>query len=184
MMNSIDGEGARAADSLPDPFVPQLYDAESPAALKRSMSWWLIGMGRLWRNLLDDRLRAAGQTQPRWRALAWARMLPGIRQADLAERMDISRPTLVRLLDSLEEQGLIERRANASDRRANGIYLTSNAEPLVRQIEEEVRSIGDYILQDLSPQEMAQCLDLLRRIRLRVNEISRTTRGFPLPPKQ
>jgi len=182
-MSSVDRETASLADTLPDPFVPQLYDVESPAGLKHSMSWWLIGMGRLWRNLLDDRLKAAGQTQPRWRVLAWARMLPGIRQADLAERMDLTRPTMVRLLDSLEAQGLIERRENPEDRRVNGIYLTGRAEPLVRQIEQEVRAIGDHILQDLSAQEMAQCLDILRRIRVRVNEISHTTKGFPLPPQ-
>jgi len=181
-MTSSDPGGDMEGKALPDPFVPQLYDTQSERGQRHSMSWWLIGIGRLWRNLLDDRLKAAGQTQPRWRVLAWAKMLPGIRQADLAERMDLTRPTMVRLLDGLEEQGLIERRENAADRRVNGIYLTEKAEPIVRRIEEEVRSIGDYLLQDVTQQEMALCLDVMRRVRVRVSQISNTTRGFPLPP--
>ncbi len=170
------------AAEVPDPFVPQLYENHSERALRHSMSWWLIGVGRLWRNLLDDHLRVVGQTQPRWRVLAWATMLPGIRQADLAERMDLTRPTLVRLLDNLEKQGVIERRVSSKDRRANGIYLTEKAKPIVREIEREVGSLGDFLLQDVSAEEMEQCLDVLRRIRNRVNQANRTVKGFPLKP--
>ena len=165
-----------------DPFVPQLYDADSRPGLKHSMSWWLIGIGRLWRNLLDDRLKAADQTQPRWRVLAWATIFPGIRQADLADRMDLTRPTVVRILDSLQSQGMIERRENAVDRRVNGIYLTEKARPIVEAIEREVREIGDFLLQDVTDEEMRICLDVLRRVRGRVNESGASVRGFPAPP--
>jgi MarR family transcriptional regulator for hemolysin len=166
-----------------DPFVPQLYDPASKDGLKHSISWWLIGTGRLWRNLLDERLKAAGQTQPRWRVLAWAKMLPGIRQTALAERMDLANPTMVRIIDSPEEQGLIERRESAGDRRVRGIHLTEQAGPLVSRIETEVRQVGNALLQDVTEEEMRICLDVMRRIRTRVMELSGdgagTVKGFP-----
>lgn len=166
----------------PDPFVPQIYDPASRDGLKHSMSWWLIGTGRLWRNLLDERLKAAGQTQPRWRVLAWAQMLPGIKQTALAERMDIAHPTMVRIIDSLVEQGMIERRETAGDRRVRGIHLTDRALPLISEIETTVRDIGDTLLQDVSTEELSLCLDVLRRIRARVVEMG-TVKGFPSAPE-
>jgi MarR family transcriptional regulator for hemolysin len=177
------GGGTDGGEAAADPFVPQLYDPETHEGLKHSMSWWLIGIGRLWRNLIDDQLKSTQQSQPRWRVLAWARILPGIRQADLAERMDLARPTLVRLLDNLEEQALIQRRTKAADRRENGIHLTDKATPIVRAIEQEVRRINDILLQDVSDEEMRICLDVLRRIRIRCAEISQNTTGFPPPPR-
>jgi MarR family transcriptional regulator for hemolysin len=170
-----------------DPFVPELYDPESREGLKHSLSWWLIGTGRLWRNLLDEKLKAAGQTQPRWRVLAWAKMLPGIRQTALAERMDLANPTMVRIIDSLEEQGMIERRESAGDRRVRGIHLTDKAGPLIVKIEAEVRQVGDVLLQDVSVEELRICLDVLRRVRKRVAELAEQglgpVKGFPPPPQ-
>jgi MarR family transcriptional regulator for hemolysin len=185
---------ARAPDSgkidpadLPDPFVPQVCSADSEDGLRQSLSWWLVGTARLWRNLLDERLKVTDQTQPRWRVLAWAQMLPGIKQADLAERMGISSPTLVRLLDNLEEQNMIERRESSGDRRIKRIYLTKDAEPLVRGIAAEVKRIGDALLQDITADELRSCLDVLRRIRARVPELSDrglgAMKGFPPAPE-
>lgn len=162
----------------PDPFVPQIFDPASRDGLKRSVAWWLIGTGRLWRNLLDERLKTAGQTQPRWRVLAWAKMLPGIKQTALAERMDIAHPTMVRIIDSLVEQGMVERREAPGDRRVRGIHLTAQAGPLVGEIEASVREVSDTLLQDVSTEELRMCLDVLRRIRTRVVELG-TVKGFP-----
>jgi MarR family transcriptional regulator for hemolysin len=156
---------------LPDPFVPQVFDPDSTEGLQLSISWWLVATGRLWRKLLDERLRAAGQTQPRWRVLAWARMLPGITQTDLAQRMGIAGPTLVRILDSLNAQNLIERRENAGDRRVKEVHLTADAQPLVRQISQEVRVIRHALLEGISDADLRTCLDVLSHIRARAAEV-------------
>ena len=156
---------------LTDPFVPQIFDPDSTEGLQLSLSWWLVNTGRLWRKLLDERLRAAGQTQPRWRVLAWARMLPGITQTELAQRMGIAGPTLVRILDSLNAQSLIERRENAGDRRVKEVHLTAQAEPLVRKISQEVMTIRHALLEGVSDEDLSTCLDVLAHIRARAAEI-------------
>jgi len=161
----------RGRVSLSDPFVPQVFDPESSEGLRLSLSWWVVNTGRLWRKLLDERLRAAGQTQPRWRVLAWARMLPGVTQTELAQRMGIAGPTLVRILDSLNAQRMIERRENAVDRRVKEVHLTPEAEPLVREISQEVRAIRQALLEGVSDEDIRTCLDVLAHIRTRAAEI-------------
>jgi len=166
-----------------DPFVPELYDPESREGLKHSLSWWLIGTGRLWRNLLDEKLKAAGQTQPRWRVLAWAKMMPGIKQTELADRMGISGPTLVRILDSLEGQGMIERREGAGDRRVKEIRLTDKAGPLISQIDSEVLLIRDQLLKDVSDEDLRICLKVLGHVRDRIPDLSAKTATTVLKAK-
>ncbi len=149
-------------------FVPQTFDPDSREGLRLSLHWWLGTTDRMWRRLLDERLRGVGQTHPRWRVLAWARLVPGIKQTDLAARMSISGPTLVRILDGLAAQGMIERRDDPQDRRVKEIHLTREAEPVVQQISEQVRAIRDEVLDGVSEEEMRFCLGVLARIRGRV----------------
>ena len=148
-----------------DPFVPQTYDPGSLNGLRLSLHWWLLGTGRLWRNLVDERLKTNDQTQPRWRVLSWANLLPGIKQTELAERMGISGPTLVRILDSLEAQGMIERRESPDDRRVKEIHLTERGLPVVEQIDAEVSEIRDTVLADISEKDLRTCLDVLAHMR-------------------
>lgn len=155
-----------------DPFLPKIYDPDSRDGLKLRLSWRIIAVGRMWHRLLDERLRFSNQTQPRWRVLAWARMLPGIKQAELAERMSISGAALVGILDGLARMGLIERRENAEDRRANEIHLTDDAEPVVEAISRQVADVRDYLLQDISMSEMQTLLSLLARIEQRIESAS------------
>ncbi|MFC7692871.1 MarR family transcriptional regulator [Paeniroseomonas aquatica] len=74
--------------------------------------------------------RRFGLTEARWLALlALARGGDGMTQKDLAQRLLIEGPTLVRTLDWLERQGLVERRESTQDRRAKTLHLTVQATP-------------------------------------------------------
>ena len=58
-------------------------------------------------SLLDERLKDLGVTQARWFTMVCLqRGGGGLTQRELAHLMTIENPTLVRLLDSLEEQGM------------------------------------------------------------------------------
>jgi len=177
-------KGAAAAISAmadPSPIGPQADRPASIEALRHSLSWWLIGTGRMWRRLLDERLKFSSQTQPRWRVLAWARLRPGIPQTELAERLDISGPTLVRILDGLARQGMIERRESREDRRVKEIHLTEAAYPVIDDISREVAGIRDDLLQDISAEEIRTCLSVLERIRTRICDASGAVAPGELP---
>jgi MarR family transcriptional regulator, transcriptional regulator for hemolysin len=73
---------------------------------------------------LDERLRAVGASLWMWLLLRHALQADGPSQRELADLMRIEAPTLVRHLDKLEEQGLVERRRDVRDRRIIRVYAT------------------------------------------------------------
>ena len=58
----------------------------------------------------------------------------GVSQAEVATMLDIEPIALVRMLDKLHEEGLVERRAHPTDRRVRTLWLTPAARPVVEQI--------------------------------------------------
>jgi MarR family transcriptional regulator for hemolysin len=60
----------------------------------------------------------------------------GLNQSELAEMLDVQPITLTRLLDVLASNGLIERKPDPKDRRANRLYLTPAALPLLERLNE------------------------------------------------
>jgi MarR family transcriptional regulator for hemolysin len=96
----------------------------------------LAHMSRGWRAELDRRLAGMGLSQARWLVLLHlARFDEAPTQRELAQSVGVEGPTLARLLDSLETQGLVKRQAVLEDRRAKKIMLCPPAHPLIEQIE-------------------------------------------------
>jgi MarR family transcriptional regulator for hemolysin len=88
-------------------------------------------IARRMRQAVDAEMRLIGLTEATWRPLMYVRSLgDGVRQKELATVMSIEGPSLVRLLDSLERRGFIERREDETDRRARGIHLTRSGRDL------------------------------------------------------
>ncbi len=112
--------------------------------LKRDFSFTLGETTRLCRLAMDRQMKPLGLSQATWRTLFWLdRHDEGITQKMLADKMGIEGPTLVRLIDNLERNGLVERQPSLTDRRANILRLTAKARPVVKMINrvaEEVRA--------------------------------------------
>ncbi|MEO7681457.1 MAG: MarR family transcriptional regulator, partial [Sphingomonas sp.] len=106
---------------------------------------FLIGdVSRLMRKRFDERARAIGVTRPQWRTLTKLSRAEGINQGGLAELLEVEPITLCRMIDRLEEAGLVERRRDPHDRRAWRIYLTDKARPLIEQL----RVVADGLFED------------------------------------
>lgn len=73
---------------------------------------------------LDRLLDAAGLTLPQFDVLANLGMSEGITQQELAERLLVTKGNVCGVLDRMEAAGLVERRPDPKDRRANRLYLT------------------------------------------------------------
>jgi MarR family transcriptional regulator, transcriptional regulator for hemolysin len=58
----------------------------------------------------------------------------GVSQARLAELAEVDAMTMVRILDRMEADGLLERRPDPADRRARCLYLTAKAKPILSEI--------------------------------------------------
>jgi MarR family transcriptional regulator, transcriptional regulator for hemolysin len=102
----------------------------SPA---RELGFALHDVARLLRTYSDQRARELGTTRAQWAVLSRLQRCEGVKQSELAEALDLAPITLGRLIDKLTASGLVERRDDALDRRANRLYLTEKAAPaLVR----------------------------------------------------
>jgi MarR family transcriptional regulator for hemolysin len=103
-------------------------------SLKREFGFILNDVARLLRTYADYKASQFGMTRAQWAVLARLDRAEGMNQSELADILDIQPITLTRLLDKLAGNGLIERRADPSDRRANRLFLTAAARPLLKQL--------------------------------------------------
>ena len=83
------------------------------------------------RKAFTRRAANVGVTGAQWKVLLKLTRKPGLRQAELADMLDVEPITLSRLVDRLEEAGLVERSADPADRRAWRLHVTAKAKPVV-----------------------------------------------------
>ncbi len=125
----------------------------------------LARLVRIWRALIDHRLKPLELTQTHWVTLHNIHQLPPEQsQIQLAKAIGIEQPSLVRTLDQLEEKGLISRHTCANDRRAKRIKLTEKAEPLISKMESVIDKTRREILAGISQEEEALLISLIARL--------------------
>jgi MarR family transcriptional regulator for hemolysin len=96
------------------------------------------------RTLADQRVRVLGMTRAQWAVLARLDRNQGLKQAELAEMLDLAPISLTRLVDRLCKNGLVERRADPDDRRAKRLFLTPKARPVM----DRLAQVGERMLND------------------------------------
>jgi len=121
-------------------------------------------VSRKWRTRLNARLKHTGLSEARWIALLRLSLLGPIAQRDLADQIGIQGPTLVRLLDALERQGLIARKSGDGDRRVKRIHLTRKAQPTLRKITTISNQLRAELLADIGTDDLETAHRVLRTI--------------------
>ncbi|HEX4504837.1 MAG TPA: MarR family transcriptional regulator [Alphaproteobacteria bacterium] len=139
-----------------------------------SISWLLADASRLIRKLADRRLGTIGVTRAQWQALANLRRMGPMTQAALAEMMEVETATVARLIDRLEAAGLIERRAEAQDRRVKLVTMTDKAAALMDEMGVIGQKLRDDMLADLSPSELEGLIASLTTIKSRLVRLLET----------
>lgn len=125
----------------------------------------LAHMSRGWRAELDRRLAGLGLSQARWLVLLHlARFDEPPTQRELAQSVGVEGPTLARLLDSLEAQGLVERQAVVEDRRAKKLMLCPPARPLIEQIETIANALRAELFTGVDEEELSTAMRVHSRI--------------------
>ncbi|WP_445395301.1 transcriptional regulator SlyA [Zobellella sp. An-6] len=122
----------------------------------KTLGMALACLVRQWRWVNDERLKPLGLTQSRWITLSYLKLEDGILQHQLARRVGVEQPSLVRTLDGLEQMGLVERRPCPSDRRGKRVYLTAAAGPVLAQMDEVLDETRRQVLAGLSEQEIRE----------------------------
>ena len=125
----------------------------------------IADVARLLRTAFDRRVRRLGITRAQWLVLTRLHRYPGASQSELADMLEVERASAGRMIDRLEANGWVERRAKRDDRRVKRVYLTPEAERVHKRIWRVAEATVEDALADLSPQESAQLRQLLGRVK-------------------
>ena len=140
--------------------------------LKRLLVAQLVESSRLLRNYIDHRAKSRGTTRARWIVLFRLRQQEGLSQVDLADVLELQPISLVRLLDRLVEHGLLERRHDPKDRRANRLFLTASGRQLVDDLDSLRDSIASDVLRDIPAAAIETSLQTLRDVKERIKGLA------------
>jgi DNA-binding MarR family transcriptional regulator len=105
-----------------------------PVDLDNDQLILLYDVARHMRTYVDQRAQAYGLTRAQMIILARLERQPYLSQNELAAIAEVAPMTIARLIDRLEQLGLVKRCTDPDDRRMWRLRLTRAAEPLLRDI--------------------------------------------------
>lgn len=125
----------------------------------------LSDAARLLRRAFDARVRQLGMTSTQARLLLLLEHSEGENQGFYAERLEVEPISLCRLVDRMEEAGLLERRRDPADRRAWRIHLTERSRQVVDKVRSGLAGMEEEMLAGLDQHQRDSLSDLLERVR-------------------
>ena len=133
--------------------------------VRAALAQGLLLAGRRWRARLNERLKSIGQTDARCAALAEiAGCADGVVQRELSQRLGVEEPTVVRLVDALEANHWVERRAHNLDRRAKIVQAMPEAQPVLDQAHSIVVQLQEEMFSEIDASDLATCLRVLNAL--------------------
>jgi len=133
--------------------------------LSRNFGFLLNDVARLMRTAYDRRIKKLGLTRAQWWVLTHLYRSNGVSQTELAETLEIEKPTLGRLLDRLESKGWVKREHDAKDRRVWRVHLTDEVEPALRTMRAIAKELRRDALTGIGAAERERFVDTLLAIK-------------------
>ena len=130
-----------------------------------TLGFLLSDVSRLMRRRFDERARSSGATGAQWRTLKILERHEGLNQGQLAELLEVEPITCCRMIDRLEESGLVERRRDPADRRAWRIHLTDKAHPVLDDLKHVAGEMIENALRGLDAGQRDALIASLNTIR-------------------
>jgi len=117
----------------------------------RNLFMLLHDVARLTLVEADKRARVHGMTRSQWSLMTRLSRFPGLSQKELADMLEVEPISVARMVDRLEANGLLERRADASDRRIWRLHLLPSAEPMLKEMTILGEQLGAFVTQNVPP---------------------------------
>jgi DNA-binding MarR family transcriptional regulator len=146
----------------------------APAKIDSDLLVVLYDVARHMRTYSDHVARRRGMTRAQWVILSRLERQPNLSQSELSAIAEVSPITVARLVDRLEEQGLVERCTDPDDRRIWRLRLTPAAEPLLREIKEFRAKLYDVMTDGIAPADIDAMASGLQRMKENVSRQRRT----------
>lgn len=141
------------------------YDFEN------SMGFVVNNTAKAFQKILDLELRKnVGVTISQWRVVVTLIQESGLTQKEIADKIGVEGPSLVPMIDKMEEEGLLKRKPDSKDRRVNRIYLTAKADSLWNSMTDCALHIRKASAKDISESDLLTTLVTLRKISRNLTE--------------
>jgi MarR family transcriptional regulator for hemolysin len=125
----------------------------------------LVVAARRWRKLANDRLKPLKQTMARWETLYLvAYSEEELNQSQLARLIGVQGPTMIRMLDGLAREGLIERQQSHQDLRVTINRITDAGRAVISEIMGVTNALRHEILAEVDREELKTTVKVLTQI--------------------
>lgn len=119
---------------------------------------------------MDRALESDGLTTPQYAVLSALQKAPGLSNAELARRAFVTPQTMIRIVSSLEERGLVTRVEHPSHGRILETRLAAAGQKAVNACHQRVKRVENRMEGDLSETERRTLVDLLERCAVALGE--------------
>jgi MarR family transcriptional regulator for hemolysin len=139
--------------------------ALSPTHVRSELGLLVSRLARVWRRRADQALSEHGLSEAvSTPLLILSRGGKRVRQGELANEMGIEGPSLVRLIDLLQAEGLVKRLEDPTDRRAKMLHVTALGEAKVAEINRVLQRVRAELMNGISNEDLVTTFNVLRRI--------------------
>lgn len=121
-------------------------------------------MARLFAQGLQARIKPLGLAPAQFMALLELWNKDGLTQRELVKRLDVEQATMANTIARMERDGWIVRKPHPKDRRAQTVFLTAKARDIRPAAVEAAMAQNQLAMRDLSSDEQAQFLILMRKV--------------------
>ena len=119
---------------------------------------------RLFEQMANKNLDKLGVTYAQTIFLVRLWKKDGQNQMELARSAGLRQPTVVRILDRMERDKLINRVRNMEDRRVYNFYLTENAKKACLKLEDHANAMHETATANMNKNEVKQLNELVSKI--------------------
>jgi DNA-binding MarR family transcriptional regulator len=105
-------------------------------------------------NMFNERLIPLGVTRVQWIAMYYLLKYGDMSQKELGERMGTKESTVARLLDRMEDEGLIQRTKDEEDRRVKYIKLTQKGTERIEELLPEGQKMSEFFSIGITEEEV------------------------------
>lgn len=133
----------------------------------------LYRIARSRHTLSENLLSRYGVTLHQFHLMMYMKASGAIRVTDLSDRMMVAKPTASRMINTLEEKGMVEKKADDSDRRLVVLVLTPKGERAVEEMKARQKEFLAKVFDKIPAGEMAAFVDTMERIEGELTALSR-----------
>ena len=133
------------------------------ASFKNRPGYMLKGVQAAMRARLDETLADKGITTPQYTALTTLEHESGISNAEIARLSFVTPQTMLRIIENLEQAGLVTRQPHPTHGRVVQLALTPAGRKLVARCHESVLAVEEQLVSRLSRAERRQLVEILQK---------------------